>query len=311
MEPSSKLLVIGSAVADVIITLPHLPRRSEDVHVKTQEMRLGGCAYNTYDTIRHFGIDAIPFFPVGTGAYGDFIRKCFKERAINTPVPTPASDNGCCYCFIEEDGERTFLSYHGAEYRFEADWFSLLDDIKLDAVYICGLEIEEPTGPNIVSFLEKRRNACPELTVYFAPGPRLVRIDPQLMERIFALRPILHLNDEEACAYTGCATIEEASEALYKKTAAPVIITLGQHGCCYRDSSKIEVIPAVKTTQVDTIGAGDSHIGAVIACMQKGMSLPDAIRTANHISARVVSISGALLTDEEFLEAYNAALERK
>ena len=303
MSVSSKVLVIGSAVADVIITLPHLPRRSEDVHVKTQEMRLGGCAFNTFDMIRHFGVEAIPFFPVGTGAYGDFIRKCFEERNIHTPIPTPQADNGCCYCFIEEDGERTFLSYHGAEYRFESEWFSLLASEDIDAVYFCGLEIEEPTGKNIVSFLEGQLRAKPDMTLYFAPGPRLQRIQPELMERIFALHPILHLNDEEACAYTQLSAIEDASSALYKKTAAPVIITLGQHGCCYRDDGHFETIPAVKTNQLDTIGAGDSHIGAIIACRRKGMTFSDAIRTANRISAKVVSISGALLNDREFSEA--------
>lgn len=109
-----KVLVIGSAVVDVIITLDHLPGRSEDVHVKTQTMSLGGCAYNTSDIIRHFGVPYIPFFPVGKGAYGDFVKNHLAMRGITSPIPTPDSENGCCYCFVEEDGERTFISYHGA-----------------------------------------------------------------------------------------------------------------------------------------------------------------------------------------------------
>ena len=69
-----KVLVIGSAVVDVVIHLPHLPEKSEDVHVTSQKMSLGGCAYNASDTIRRFKVPYIPFFPVGTGAYGDFLR---------------------------------------------------------------------------------------------------------------------------------------------------------------------------------------------------------------------------------------------
>ena len=68
------VLVVGSAVVDVIINLDHLPGKEEDVHVLSQQMSLGGCAYNTFEIIRHFDVPCIPFFPVGTGIYGHFVR---------------------------------------------------------------------------------------------------------------------------------------------------------------------------------------------------------------------------------------------
>ena len=292
-----KVLVIGSAVADVIIRLEdHLPVTGEDVHVLSQKMQLGGCAYNVSDMIRHFKVPCIPFFPVGTGAYGDFIRSQFRERGIESPVPAPAEDNGCCYCFIEAGGERTFISYHGAEYRFYPEWFDLLDADDISSVYICGLEIEEPTGPNIVSFLEKN----PSLTVFFGPGPRIMKIASPLMDRIFALRPILHLNETEALEYTGLPSVSQAAAALYARTENTVIITLGKDGCLYFDGEKETVISAFPARQADTIGAGDAHIGAVIASLARGFSLPEAIRTANRVSAAVVETEGALLTQEQF-----------
>ncbi|MDD7078690.1 MAG: PfkB family carbohydrate kinase, partial [Lachnospiraceae bacterium] len=75
-----KTLVIGSTVVDVIINVDHLPRTQEDVHVITQRMSLGGCAYNTSDMIRHFQVPYILFSPVGTGAYGDFVRTELQKR---------------------------------------------------------------------------------------------------------------------------------------------------------------------------------------------------------------------------------------
>ena len=188
-----KILVIGSTVVDVIINLEeYLPKTGQDVHIRSQQMSLGGCAYNTSDIIRHFGVPYIPFFPVGKGAYGDFVKNHLAMRGITSPIPTPDSENGCCYCFVEEDGERTFISYHGAEYRFERSWFDTLDASSIGSVYICGLEIEESTGENIVDYLEQH----PEFTVFFAPGPRLEKIHPELMKRVFALNPILHLNED-------------------------------------------------------------------------------------------------------------------
>ena len=297
-----KILVIGSVVADIIIRVDHLPSRSEDIHVISQEMRLGGCAFNSFDMIRHFGEAAIPFFPVGSGLYGDFIRDKLSESGIRSSVPSPDEEDGCCYCFVENDGERTFISNRGAEYRFRDEWFDdpVLDEA--DFAYICGLEIEEPSAESIVSFLEKRR----DLTVFFAPGPRLDRIDRGRMERVLDLSPVLHLNDEESMRFTGTSSVEEAADALFGRTNAPVIVTLGKDGCYYRDNDESGYVSSFRAEQVDTIGAGDSHIGAVIACLHKGLPLRAALENANMVSAKVVETSGALLSDSEF-----ASLELK
>ena len=113
-----KLLVIGSTVVDVIIPIDHLPRTAEDVNVYEQRMAMGGCAYNAWSMLRHFGVPAILFSPVGTGVYGDFVRTGLAAQGASSPVPTPQRENGCCYCFVEKGGERTFVSVRGAEYAF-------------------------------------------------------------------------------------------------------------------------------------------------------------------------------------------------
>ena len=292
-----KVLVIGSTVVDVIVNMiDHLPATGQDVHVRSQQMSLGGCAYNVSDSIRHFGVPYILFSPVGTGIYGNFVRDELKKRGISSPIPTPDRENGCCYCFVENTGERSFASYHGAEYLFQKEWFDLVSLEDIDSVYICGLEIEETTGIHIIEFLETH----PELTIYFAPGPRLTVIDPALVKRLYRLSPILHLNETESLKVSGKSTVSQAAAFLYEKTNNTVIITLGEKGCYYFDGQKEETISPYPTTQVDTIGAGDSHIGSVIACRKKGDSLPEAIRKANLVSSRVVGISGALLDDKEF-----------
>lgn len=305
---SKQILVIGSAVVDVIIELEDpLPRRGEDVHVRSQKMQMGGCGFNTFHTIRHFRVPVIPFFPVGTGAYGNFVREEFRKHGIETPIPPAPSDNGCCYCFVEPDGERTFISYHGAEYRFQSDWFSLLTPGDIHSIYICGLEIEEPTGPNIVSFLENLQERSlrlhvPGIPVFFSPGPRLGRIEQSLMDRLYKLHPILHLNEEEACASAGTTDLRRAASVLFGRTGNTVIITLGNKGVFSFDGQKEYQVPAVPVAQADTIGAGDSHIGAVMAALYQGSSLKEALTIANKVSSKVVSVSGALLRDEEFRE---------
>lgn len=292
-----QILVIGSTVVDIIINVDYLPRTTEDVHVRSQKAALGGCAYNVSESIRHFGVPYTLFSPIGTGIYGDFIRSEFEKRGRVCPLPTPDMDNGCCYCFVEESGERTFISNHGAEYLIYDKWLCNVDVSALEAIYICGLEIEEKTGDDIVRFLERARG----VPVYFAPGPRLGIIPAARMRRIFALSPIVHLNADEICQYTGENSLDAAARKLYSRTRNTVIITNGSGGAYYFDGADlVHVAPFRIERVVDTIGAGDAHIGACIACLAQGKSLTEALRTANRVSAAVVSHEGAVLSDEEF-----------
>ncbi len=291
-----QVLVIGSTVTDVIIHLEHLPKTGEDVHVIRQTMSLGGCAYNVSNMIRLFSVPYILFSPIGTGTYGHFVREALAQKGVKSPIPTPEQENGCCYCFVEASGERTFVCHRGAEYRFRPEWFDLPDTDAIDSVYICGLEIEERTGTHIVRFLEEH----PDLRVYFAPGPRIQVLPPEILSRIFALSPVLHLNETEALEYTGRSSVEEAARVLYEKTRNAVIVTLGERGAYYRTEEKAAYVPGVRAEQTDTIGAGDSHIGTVISRLKQGASMEEAIADANRVAAAVVGSSGALLSEEAF-----------
>lgn len=59
-----KVLIIGSTVVDIIVNLvDSLPKTGEDVHIRSQHMSLGGCAYNVSDScppISRFPISSFP-----------------------------------------------------------------------------------------------------------------------------------------------------------------------------------------------------------------------------------------------------------
>ena len=126
-----KTLVIGSTVVDVIIGVDKLPTTQEDTHTTSHKMSLGGCAYNVSEVFRQSKTPYLLASPVGSGAYGEYVEKKLTEKNIPIFVKTPEIENGCCYCFVEETGERTFISHHGAEYLFLKEWFSSLDLSKL------------------------------------------------------------------------------------------------------------------------------------------------------------------------------------
>ena len=240
--------------------------------------------------------------PVGCGVYGEFVARSLQEKNIPIFAQLPSIANGCCYCLVEPSGERTFLSHHGAEYLFQREWFTQQVLEGADSIYICGLELEEETSADLVAFLEEQ----PQLQIFFAPGPRITTISRDFLHRIFALSPILHLNEEEACGFTGTVTLQEALFQLHEKTGNDVIVTQGAEGSSCIHQGKIHFVPGKTATVVDTIGAGDAHIGTIIAALHLGMELPQALEVANAVSAAVVSVAGASLSKEAFQQATNS-----
>ena len=75
-----KCLVIGSTVCDVIIHVDKLPKRSEDVHVKSQSLSLGGCAYNVVSVLHNLDIDYVFISPVGRGNVWRLCKRGIKEE---------------------------------------------------------------------------------------------------------------------------------------------------------------------------------------------------------------------------------------
>jgi len=292
-------LVIGSAVADIIMNIDHLPKTGEDIHISSQSRSLGGCACLVSDILRHFGAPYSLCTAVGNGLYGEFVGGELEKRGVPVYVRRPDGENGCCYCVVEKGGERTFIVDHGIEYTFYEDYLADIDTDSIDSVYVCGLEVEERTGWNIIEYLEKHR----EYTVYFAPGARILQIQADRMERMLALGPVLHLNEGESMDFTGKSSVEEAARALYDRTKAPVIVTLGERGAWCFDGQRETLAPPVPAQVQDTIGAGDSHIGAVISGLRFGLSLEEAVTMANTVSSAVVAQAGGLLGPEEFSRA--------
>lgn len=285
-----KTLIIGSSVCDVIIRLHRIPSQTEDENIISQEFSMGGCAYNVASVLERYQVPYDLFSPIGTGIYGDFVRNHFIENDIPILIETNQR-NGCCYCLVDDTGERTFICEHGAEYFYQEKWFNQLDTSLYEQVYICGLEIEESTGDFIIDFLEKN----PHFQIYFAPGPRIHYISEEKLKRIFALHPILHMNESEILTYTKQDNLSNAAELLFQLTNRPVIVTLGAKGSYFYCKDESLYNSGFECEVVDTIGAGDSHIGAILASRACSLPWQDCLNNANSTAAEVVSQKGATL----------------
>ena len=293
-----KCLVIGATMLDIVANLDSLPVRGGDAYIKQQEMMLGGCAYNVASILKHFNIPNTLFAPIGSGMYASFIENKLKEEGYSSPIKSIDMDNGYSMCIVEADGERTFITLAGIECYFRKEWFDSLDINLYDKVYISGYELEGEGGNVILDFLEDNK----DLEIYYAPGPRINYISEDIHKRLFKLSPIIHLNEKEIIEYTKESGYKEATNTLRNLTNNTVILTLGDKGAYYSSREKEGFIPSKASRVLDTIGAGDSHIGTIIACLSKDKNLEFAIEQANKIAAKVVSVKGSTLTKKEFEE---------
>lgn len=284
---SHRPLIIGSLVADVLLQVPHLPQRQQDINIAAQQIRSGGCAYNVYEAVCCCG--GHPHFAgvVGKGAFADAVR---KEVGHDPHMILFDSDeeNGCCYCLVEPDGERTFLCVHGAEYRFHQEWLDSLDSASYSWLYLCGIDLEELQNECLIQFAQESG-----LPLMLAPGPRLASIRDQIT-RLMRLHPVLHLNEAEALTMSGQSDPEQAVMALSAQGAEKVIITLGERGSMGYDGKKIFAHPANRVRIVNTVGAGDAHAGACLHALNQRMPMDEILKMADHTAARALCCAGAL-----------------
>ncbi len=294
-----ELLMIGSTCVDCVIPVGHLPKTGDDLQPPYQTFAIGGTGWNACRAAILVGTKPTFLSPVGVGMYAEQVEAAFADYGVEV-MARSERENGCCYCLVEDDGERTFMCIRGGEYEFRKEWLDALPgDYSL--CYTCGMEIQDtPAGENIMDWLE----AHPETEVFYAPGPRGILMTKERQMRMLNMKPIVHLNEHEILAITGEETQEAGALALHAITGNIVIVTLGGKGClCVDRDGKVLYAEGRKVKVADTIGAGDSHAGTMLGCLYKGMELTEAMKLANAVASEVVSREGAQIPRNfDFLE---------
>lgn len=280
-----KCLIIGAVMLDFTLEIDELPTLGGDIYATGHSSTIGGCAYNVADILKHFNVPNTLYAPIGNGHYGNLIAEKMIWSDHRSPLITTRGDNGYSLCLVDRTGERTFITLPGVECDFTFDWFESINIEEYDSVYFSGYEVESSDA--IIQFCELH----PSLKFYYAPGPRIMNIPYH--DRIMALSPVLHLNEQEALSYTGASNYSMAADMLFQKTHNIVIITLGPAGTYYKIAGHHGTVPATDANVVDTIGAGDSHIGAFISNQKLGLNIRDSIAAASKVSAAIVEQKGA------------------
>lgn len=279
----SRTLVIGSAIIDVCLTIGKFPSPGEDIVASEEKNNAGGGAMNVGYVLQEYKVPFSLFAPVGKGRYGAMVREALQREGFEIILEVEDGDSGHCFALMDDSGERTFITVPGVECCFRREWFDRIRADDYTQAYVGGYAMEGESGQTILSFFEEH----PGIRLFFAPGPRITVISRENMDRMLKLQPILHLNDVEACLFTGAETPEQAAEILHQRTGEQVFVTLGEKGALCFDGTLTKA-PGEQTEVVSTSGAGDAHIGGLIAAYERGMTTEEALNFANRIAAAVV-----------------------
>ncbi|MCS2154981.1 PfkB family carbohydrate kinase [Scandinavium goeteborgense] len=298
--------VIGSAVIDVIADAYALPWRGCDIELQQQSVNIGGCALNVAVALKRLGINACNALPLGQGVWADIVRNNLTRQGISSIIDTDKGDNGWCLALVEPDGERTFMSFTGVENAWNDDWLARLPRDANGLVYLSGYQLTAPCAELLIGWLE----SMPGVTALIDFGPRIADLPEALFARIMACQPIITLNRQEAESVAEQQQlpndINELGNAWLARWNAPLIVRQDKDGAWYFGAEACGQAKAFPTTVVDTIGAGDSHAGGVLAGLSAGWSLADAVTLGNAVASWVVSHRGGdcAPTREELLLAH-------
>lgn len=67
---------------------------------------------------------------------------------------------------------------------------------------------------------------------------------------------------------TGTADLEKGSAMLLEMGPSLVLVTMGEKGAFYRNGSYAARIPTYPVKAIDTTGAGDAFVGAMLWCLK-------------------------------------------
>jgi ribokinase len=287
----SKILVVGSANADLMIAMPKLPNPGETVRGHDFLVAPGGKGANQAIAAARLGGDVGFIGSIGDDDFGRSIRKSLLDSGVDTArlCVRPNSVTGLALIFSEACGENMIVIAAGAnDFLLPADIDAAADAIAGASIIVC--QFESP-----VATIERLVNAAKlsGVPVLLNPAPAR-RMADEMIDGIRFLVP----NRQELAHLTGLPTrtladVEAAAKALLVRGAESVIVTLGREGVLRASVAGARVFPAPIVEAVDTTGAGDTFVGGFAAEWCRTSDVDAAISFAQRAAAYSVTGRGA------------------
>jgi ribokinase len=276
------VVVVGSINADLVVTVPRLPRPGATVTGGTFARHGGGKGANQAVAAARAGADVAMVGAVGADDLGaEAVDELAAEGIdVSAVARLEGVPTGVAAIVVDEAGENQIAVASGANAALDGEAVvAALERLSegTRGVVLLGHEVPEAA---VVAGIRAARAAG--WTAVLNPAP--ARPLPADIEGV-----ILTPNANEARELTGLEDVEAATAALTTHTGAPVLVTLGADGALLLG----ERLPAMEVGVVDTTGAGDAVNGALAAELAAGRPLREAAEFALAAATLSTRVAGA------------------
>lgn len=268
---------LGSINADIVYTVPHIPAPGETLASTNRSVFLGGKGANMSVAVARAGAHVHHIGAVGSD--GGWAVERLMEYGVDTRhISRINADTAQAIIAVDAQGENTIILHPGA---------NIL--IPRDAMEQALTQAE--TGDTLIF----QNETCLQLeaaklakTLGLRVGYAAAPFDADAVKAVIPYLDFLILNEVEAEQLK--AATGQAPEDLGIKD---VIVTLGSKGATWFGDEGAVDVAAYPVTPIDTTGAGDTFTGYVLAGLDRGQPMLQAMKTASKAGALMVTRNGA------------------
>jgi len=295
----SRVIHTGQALVDVVVEVPDLPDRGQNVMASSATDYAGG-AVTVLVAAARFGADCVHAGAHGAGPHGDLVREALAGEGIAASAPpVEGLDTGICVVMVEPSAERTFVTTLGAERRISVDSLATSAPQPGDLVCVTGFSLAlDSTRDPLLAWLP---TLPPDVVVVLDPGAAFAGLPEGVRAAMLEVTDVWSSNAEEAEDLLRAVGEEDPPDDLAALTTAiapmlrgdaVAIVRDGPEGCAVRVAGETTYVPGFPQTPVDTNGAGDTHTGALLAEVAAGTPWVEGCRRANAAAAIKVTRRG-------------------
>ncbi len=272
----------------------------------------GGAPTNVAAAIAALGGDAWLSAKVGIDPFGKHLVDVMKGFGVDTTYMIQDKSHFTTFAFVSlmENGERDFYFNRGADGQLSKNDVNEINVGDFPIVHF-GSATGFLPGPLQEAYTTLHQKAIAQ--------NKFISFDPNYRHLLFPENTksfieqswnfigncdFFKVSDEEALLLTGRETVEAAAALLLSKTNAVFAITLGKEGTMLCNNGRTSIVPSMPVDAVDTTGAGDAFVGAVLfqlgkmdVAEMKNLSQAtweNMIINANRAGARTCEYMGAM-----------------
>lgn len=264
----NKILCIGEALIDMICTDKNSSLSEGELFLK----KAGGAPTNVAAAIAALGGKVEIAAKVGDDPFGHHLIEVLKKFGVSTNAIAVDPDNFTTIAFVSlmENGERDFYFNRGADRMLTKEDMALIDLSTFSISHFGSATAFLPGALQSTYEYVLREAIKQNHFISFDPNYRELLFGNN--KEIFIQRSInfiqqshfFKVSDQEAFLITGKNNLNEAAAAMRAMSNAVFAITIGKEGAFLSTKEKNCIVPGIKVEAVDTTGAGDAFVGAVL-----------------------------------------------